>query len=188
MISIGHMKLSLLNCTEERGEVAVEDPMQDMARETESLRDEHDDNDDNDNDNDNDYVPRSALCFDYAVLAQDDNLQAIARKVVSNTIDSNTNLQRLYMNTFRHLRKDGVVYLLDDGTDVYLLLSKDRVLLPTTHAFVIAREQWEYQMKIIGLRRNQPYHSPSLPSFMDHVGSAKMRLLKNLIVSQRANK
>lgn len=49
-------------------------------------------------------------------------------------------IQRRYTNTFRHLRIDGILHLLDVDLDTYLLLWVYRVLVNVSRDFV-AREE-----------------------------------------------
>lgn len=76
--------------------------------------------------------PQSILHFYYKAICTNEQLANLAQEVVSNKTSLSTTCQvhRLFINTFRALREDGVIYLLDADTDEYMLLSKSQVLEP----------------------------------------------------------
>lgn len=122
------------------------------------------------------------LEFSYVTVFQHPQLQDVAEEIVSNTKDPNINLRRLFTNTFRHLRNDSVVYLTDPNADTYLLMSKDRVLLPAVQRIEIEKDQWEYRLKMTGKQSKDP---PRIPKFLESVSSAKLWLVKRLVARQR---
>ena len=102
----------------------------------------------------------SPLCFLYKDIVADTNLTKIALETVSATSMPTVNKKRLFVNTFRALRDDGVVYLLDVEKDEYMLLSKSRVLEP--HVRELAQFPW--------LRFNPPNYLVRVPySRLKHV-------------------
>lgn len=145
--------------------------------------------------NDNDDKSIKRLEFQYSTVCRDEQLNALAKDVVSTTTDPGINLKRLYTNTFRHLRNDGVVYLLDVETDSYLLLSKDNVLLPEIIQYEIENDQWNYQHQIMastiagaGASSKVISPPPQLPKFLQSsLSSAKLRLLQSLAKRERSN-
>jgi len=140
-----------------------------------------------------DDVPWKSLLVRFQSLFDDISLHSIASKTVLNTRDPTLNIRRLYTQTFRHLRKDGVLYLLDEVTDTYLLLSKDQVLLPVINGVIVAEEQMERELS--QSRQNQTLgilHStkrviqpPTIPQFLESIPISKMRLIRRLVASQR---
>ncbi|CAB9521765.1 expressed unknown protein [Seminavis robusta] len=66
------------------------------------------------------------LRFIYRTVANHAPLNQVAMQVVS----QQGSVQQLVVATFRALRKDGILYLLDEKTDTYLLLSTQSVLEP----------------------------------------------------------
>jgi hypothetical protein len=70
------------------------------------------------------------LSFNYKEVAGNKILQEIAIKQVAGTAKPRINFDRLFLNTFRALRNDGIIFLTNSGTDMYLLVSRDRVLEP----------------------------------------------------------
>jgi hypothetical protein len=125
-----------------------------------------------------------SLEFYYNSIYDDAELQTLATDVIQHTKDPKINLRRLYTNTFKHLRNDGVLCLLDVDADIYLLMSKDRVLMPAILQLEIENGHWEYQLKITGKApTNAP---PSLPKFLQiGISSSKLRLVKNLVTKMR---
>ena len=69
------------------------------------------------------------LVFTYKQIKRDEGLKALAAKQVSGA-RSDVSVERLFLNTFRALRLDGIIFLLDDRTDHYLLITRERVLEP----------------------------------------------------------
>ena len=70
------------------------------------------------------------LRFHYGSLQEDEHLHGIAAKTVSETTNPDINVRRLYFNTFKALRNDGIIHLDDQDADIYLLISKSNVLVP----------------------------------------------------------
>lgn len=136
----------------------------------------------------NDKSSVKRLEFQYSKIFRDEKLNALAKQVVSTTKDPGINRKRLYANTFRHLRNDGIVYLIDDRTDSYLLLSKDNVLLPAMIQYEIENDQWNYQHKILAASTSKMMCCPpQLPKFLQRsLSSAKLRLLQRLAKRQRS--
>jgi hypothetical protein len=62
--------------------------------------------------------------FLYTTLAEDPDLVQVAREVTG------SHASQLIRHTFRALRKDGILYLVDSESDTYLLISRSRVLEP----------------------------------------------------------
>lgn len=70
------------------------------------------------------------LSFNYREVAGNKIVQEIATKQVAGTAKPRINFDRLFLNTFRALRNDGIIFLTNSDTDTYLLVSRDRVLEP----------------------------------------------------------
>ena len=126
------------------------------------------------------------LEFQYLTLFHDEKINALAKEIVSETKDPGINLRRIYINTFKHLRKDGVLYLLDVSADTYLLMSKDRVLLPEIIRLV-ENDQSNFQHKLLpGASTSQS--PPQLPDFLQRsLSSAKLKLLLKLARMKRSS-
>lgn len=125
-------------------------------------------------------LQRKRLEFEYSALLQDGQLCELAKEIVAETTDPNINLRRLYTNTFKHLRDDGVVYLLNENTDTYLFMSKDRVLLPEVLKLEIENDQWDFQRKTLG-ETSITSIPPQLPEFLQRsLSFSKLKLLQKL--------
>uniref|UniRef100_A0A7S3QJF5 CST complex subunit Stn1 N-terminal domain-containing protein n=1 Tax=Chaetoceros debilis TaxID=122233 RepID=A0A7S3QJF5_9STRA len=111
---------------------------------------------------------KNCLLFRFRIAFQDEILKAVAKGVVSKTCDPTINLRRLYTKTFRHLRKDGILFLADEHEDVYMLLSKERVLVPST-----------VELKRISDVRSSP------PTYLQSVPFAKIRLVRTIVENQK---
>jgi hypothetical protein len=75
-------------------------------------------------------VQQGRLYFQYKTVATNERLVVIATRMVAATLNPTINANRLFLNTFRALRQDGIVHLSDLRDDSYLLISRDRVLDP----------------------------------------------------------
>ena len=124
------------------------------------------------------------LEFNFATIYNDEKLQNIAKNVVAKTTHPTLNHRRLFTLTFKHLRTDGLLYLQSPDDDIYLFISKDRVLLPAILSLEVENGNWEYCRKTTGKPSNS---KPSLPKFLEHGGisSAKLRIAKRLVATHR---
>ena len=68
--------------------------------------------------------------FPFQSIRCDVKLSSIARGLVASTNLPEANLQRLFLKTFAALKKDGLLSLYDPAEDLYLLVSRQRVLDP----------------------------------------------------------
>ncbi len=133
--------------------------------------------------------------FQYDTIYQDVTLQSIAQETVSKTSDPKTNLRRIFVNTFFHLRKDGILHLHDPEKDVYILLSIGNVLIPYMEDLVTNEEQRYFSNQI--RKQIQPQFdtsmekeviSPlvhSLPPFLNSLPRRKYKFLKKVVEKQR---
>ena len=139
------------------------------------------------NDNDKDIKTNKAggkkLLFNFASVFHDPHLQAIAKKVVAKTSHPTINVRRIYTNTFKHLRNDGIVHLIDSNADIYLFISKDKVLLPAVLELEIRNEHDKYSLKLTG----KPSYCPTMPKFLKNgkISAAKLRFAKSIVARQR---
>jgi hypothetical protein len=71
------------------------------------------------------------LVFKYKLMKQNEELRSIAsREVTWKGATQTNNVDMLFVNTFRALRQDGVIYLLNSNTDEYLLITREKVMEP----------------------------------------------------------
>lgn len=74
--------------------------------------------------------------------------------------------------------------LLDVNKDIYLLMSKDNVLMPAMLQLEIESDQWDYQLEMTGKAPTEM--PPSLPKFLQTgISSSKLRLVKKLVTKMR---
>jgi hypothetical protein len=139
--------------------------------------------------------------FNYTTIYKDETLLSIAKETISQTSDPKTNLRRLFINTFQRLRNDGILYLMDVEQDIYILLSKTRVLLPSIKNIIVQEEQYKYREKIrlessknsafgahdgsIISSRTSDLISPSVPSYLSNLPNRKFWLIKRIAWRQR---
>ncbi|KAL3935446.1 MAG: hypothetical protein SGARI_002971 [Bacillariaceae sp.] len=74
------------------------------------------------------------LVFKYKAVKGDSNLREIALEVVKGKGAKDIMVDRLWIETFRSLRKDGIVHLMNVNTDEYLLITRAHVLEPFVRA------------------------------------------------------
>jgi hypothetical protein len=126
----------------------------------------------------------SCIQFEFSGIFQNPYLQSIAKKVTKTTTDGNNNVLRLFKSTFRALRRDGIVYLHDVKDDIYLLLSRDSVLVPTLINQLIAEEQFQFQLEMSSSTRSMQNVS-KIPSYMESLPHNKLQLVRRLAAMER---
>jgi hypothetical protein len=70
------------------------------------------------------------LVFTYKQIKPNERLRDLAAKQVHGTARIDLSIDRLFLNTFRALRHDGILYLVDASSDLYLFITRDKVLEP----------------------------------------------------------
>ncbi len=127
---------------------------------------------------------KGGLEFNYATIYNDTRLQSIAKDVVSKTTHRQLNQRRLFTIAFKHLRNDGILYLENADEDVYLLISKARVLFPAILSIEVENDQRIYSHKTTGKPSNR---NLVLPKFLQNgtISSAKLRIVKRLVATHR---
>ena len=71
------------------------------------------------------------LEFNYKEIRNDRQLRAMASKeIISEETMDNVMIDKLFLRTFRALRIDGIIALLNSNTDDYLLITRKEVLEP----------------------------------------------------------
>ena len=133
--------------------------------------------------------------FKYLNIYQNESLYKVAEQTVSQSTNPKTNIRRLYMNTFHHLRKDGILHLNDVDEDIYILLSMKHVLIPSMHEVIAKEEQHHYLKRtrsIIGSSsRNADEESfisliqQTIPTFLTNLSRKKYRILKSIVEKER---
>ena len=113
------------------------------------------------------------LRFHYGSLQEDKHLHGIAAKTVSETTNPDINVRRLYFNTFKALRNDGIIYLDDQDADIYLLISKSSVLIPYL-APLVSKEASALERS---MRRSNP------PPFVKKVPATRLRFVTKCLLA-----
>eukprot|EP00536_Pseudo-nitzschia_multiseries_P008574 jgi/Psemu1/305810/fgenesh1_kg.219_\ len=123
----------------------------------------------------------SMLHFKYKELRENKKLRAVALEEANpNGNSENASLiDRLFLQTFRALRQDGIIYLLNSNTDEYLLITRSMVLEPFVRS-LISNE----------LRSSKPTKSKFIsydkaPKFISKVHNERLLYIKRLLIRQR---
>lgn len=148
-----------------------------------------------DNDSTNETNNNVSVClqFSYQAIAQDTILKTIANQITNSV----ANMRRLYTNTFQWLRNDGIIHILDVDADLYLLLSRDQVLLPSMRSFICREEEWKSAVDLIksqlqygsstspsstGISRSPTV--PLLPPFLKALPFARCQVVRNIVMQE----
>lgn len=137
--------------------------------------------------NENDILkdgPPSCIQFEFSRVFQNPYLQSVAMQVTKTRTDGNNNVLPLFKSTFRALRKDGIIYLNDVKNDIYLLLTRDSVLVPTMINQLIAEEQFEFQLDMSSFANNTK-DIYKLPYYMESLPHSKLQLVRRLAAMER---
>ena len=99
--------------------------------------------------------------FQYRTISNHGHLCQVAKSVTSGTENPRLLSERLVVSTFRALRQDGIIHLLNEKTDTYLFISRKSVLDP-------------YLRRCTGRKGR----GNRLPSYLRDVPRARMEYLK----------
>ncbi|VEU40222.1 unnamed protein product [Pseudo-nitzschia multistriata] len=80
----------------------------------------------------------SMLKFKYKDIRNNDSLELLALKELSQQkrTENNVSIDKIFLKTFRALRHDGILYLLNSNTDEYLFITRSKVLEPFVRTLV----------------------------------------------------
>lgn len=109
------------------------------------------------------------LRFLYNTIAQDASVRAGAKAVVG---DNTMLIARLLLRTFSALRKDGILFLLDEESDTHLLVSRRRVLEPCLERMSTRRSSGMAQRLL---------ESEETQSFLRCVPSSRMQFVRKSV-------
>lgn len=121
-------------------------------------------------------VGNDQLRFKYKAIVDNVELQQIAMQVIDSDNKESVSFDRLYLQTFAALRKDGIVSLLDSDTDVYLLISRERVLKPYCEMVVSKASNTLLERRVM---QNEQ------PAYLKNVTSARLQYVKKTITDNR---
>jgi hypothetical protein len=131
--------------------------------------------------------------FQYSTIVTDEELNRIAQEQIhkarcnnmSTCVDSGIghksnqligDMHRLIRSTFRALRKDGIIFLVNADTDTYLLLSRTGVLEPYIRT-VLALHKLSAETCA---RYNE---AKPRPKYLDHVTRARLQFVRRCLVA-----
>ena len=118
------------------------------------------------------------LHFGYGAVLKDKTLFEIAKQTVSKTPNPAANARRLFVNTFRALRDDGIIHLIDESMDIYMLISRKGVLEP----YLLEKQI------VLGKDSSTSSNSTRLmkpPSYLRNVPHKRLKLVKRALSSKR---
>ena len=118
------------------------------------------------------------LEFKYKEIRNDPHLQAAALKEIfaDKTIEKNELVDKLFLKTFRALRSDGIIYLLNSNTDNYVLITRKEVLEP----FIKSRIGNNIESNFVSYER--------APRFISRVHNERLLYIKRLLLVERKGK
>jgi hypothetical protein len=99
------------------------------------------------------------LVFTYKTVKSDAQLRAVAAKELR-TLDGSSSgiIDKMFLNTFRALRHDGIVHLLNNHTDEYLLITRNWVLEPFVRSQLVDKAS-PYPKHYVDFTNAPPYLS-----------------------------
>lgn len=104
----------------------------------------------------------SQLHFRYKTIVSNSSLQKVATQTVSKDSNLAVQLDQLFLKTFGALRKDGIISLLDNELDTYLLISRKHVIDPYCRKILARTSSSLLERRI--LVSKQPTHLSNVPS------------------------
>jgi hypothetical protein len=115
------------------------------------------------------------LRFQYKTVAHHSRLHQIASEEVTKSKSGGPigNAKRLISNTFRSLRQDGIVYLIDEQSDTYLFVSRSKVLEPYLQTI-----QSTCPATAVAHQRNKP-------AYLSKVPKARLQFIRKELLAQR---
>jgi hypothetical protein len=114
------------------------------------------------------------LSFTYKEIKHHPHLTNLAARVVAHQQGPDFMVNELFRNTFSALRKDGIIYLNDKESDVYVLLSRELALEP----FVRGRMKNQKARNFISLQ--------DAPGWISRVDKEKLLYIQRCILQDEA--
>jgi hypothetical protein len=115
------------------------------------------------------------LHFPYQAILGDSELQKVAKKIGES---NHTPMQRLFLKTFAALRKDGVLHLGDQSADIYVLISRSRVIEPHLQKKMLKAKKSNLDYKLIQLERQ---------SILKAVPNSRIQHVKRCLEKAKSN-
>lgn len=115
------------------------------------------------------------LEFNYKEVRANHHLHTIALKEITSDkkMGKDEFIDKLFLKTFRALRSDGIIYLLNSNTDNYLLITRTEVLEP----FVKSRTGDEITQNFISFDRS--------PIFLSRIHNERLLYIKRLLSGRK---
>jgi hypothetical protein len=82
-------------------------------------------------------------------------------------------IDQLFLKTFGALRKDGIISLLDNETDTYLLISRKHVIDPYCRKIIAKTNSSFLERRIMESRQ---------PTYLSNVTSARLQYVKKMLL------
>ena len=115
------------------------------------------------------------LEFNYKEIRNDRQLRAMASKeIISEETMDNVMIDKLFLRTFRALRIDGIIALLNSNTDDYLLITRKEVLEPIVNRQFKNVKKSPDTAQVFMNREKMPSMAPSA-SALDRILIRKQR-------------
>jgi hypothetical protein len=120
-------------------------------------------------------IHKHIFTFVYHDICQDAELLQHAQHVLSNTNQSNANVSLLFIETFRALRNDGIIYLVDEKRDQYMLISVQTVLFPYIQSTMNrdTASMDDTLLERMYLRKNPPDYLRKVPAARLHLAETR---------------
>jgi hypothetical protein len=116
------------------------------------------------------------FCFKYKTLANDERITRVAQNIVNDTEKVALNIQRLILRSFAALRTDGILYLMDDKSDTYMLICKENVMEP------YIKTMMDSQAVEATYRHKFPLEE--LPAYLTNVPYERLHFVKRGVATQ----
>ena len=116
------------------------------------------------------------LEFKYNEIKNNEHLQKMASREITaeKSLKKDTLIDNLFLKTFRALRHDGIIYLLNSNTDIYLLITRDKVLEP----YILSQIEMESE---IGSKRKNFVNYERAPPYILRVHNERLLYIKRLL-------
>jgi hypothetical protein len=118
-------------------------------------------------------IENDQLHFQYRMIMSNSALREVAMQTIAKERNLAVSLDRLFKQTFAALRKDGILSLLDDETDTYLFISRERVLEPYCKKLLQKSNGSSLERRV--LRDEQP-------AYLRNVTSARLQYVKKKLI------
>jgi hypothetical protein len=117
------------------------------------------------------------LRFQYRTVAQHSRLHQIASEEVTKSQSGLIgNAKRLIVNTFRALRQDGILYLIDEQSDTYLFVSRNKVLDP----YVQTMQSMQSTCPVTAVARQS-----NKPAYLSKVPKARLQFIRKELLAHQ---